>query len=157
MSANAKKSAINKLYCKNTRRKNKEYTKELEAKVDALENKVLYLTSQIDKYKYKMNVMAIGDEKDLSEFKNLEDFGKTDLLNSLKNGAGLDDLKNKIHKLSKTAGSAGKDRQKLIKTAFKVIIENMLPERMRILFNIVKEESTISFEDYRKLFSMNQK
>lgn len=37
MSPNSKKREINKLYCKNNRRKNKEYTKLLEDKIEQLE------------------------------------------------------------------------------------------------------------------------
>ena len=101
--------------------------------------------------------MAIGDEKDFGEFKIVEEFGRKDLMNSLNNGVNPLCLQSKIDELSQSAGSAGRDRQKLIKAAFKVIVENIIPERVRILFNISKDESKATYDDYKRLSSMNQK
>lgn len=157
MSPRSKKREANKLYCKNTRRKNKEYTKQLEARIDELEDKVANLTSMVEKYKFKLHMMSIGEDKDLRDFKVMEEIGRIELVGSLYNGTHSSHLKDKISELSKKSGSAGTDRQKLIKTAFKLIIENLVPDRMRILFNIVKEESSSTYEDYKRLYSMNRK
>ena len=55
----------------------------------------------------------------------------------------------KLNNLSRAAGSAGEDRQKIIKAAFKTIIDNIVPRRLKVLFNIVKEESNATFDDYK--------
>ena len=157
LSPTEKKREINKLYCKNNRRKNKEYTKELEQKVEKLEKQVERLTDQLDKYKYKLNIMAIGGEKDYGDFKNYQELGRQELVQRVKTGTNTKFIQNQIRQLGNRAGSAGEDRQKIIKAAFKVIIENIIPERMRILFNIVKHESQATYEDYSQLFKMNQK
>jgi SepF-like predicted cell division protein (DUF552 family) len=148
LSPKSKKREINKLYCKNNRRKNKEYTKELEEKVELLQKQVIRLTDQLDKYKYKLSINAIGQEKDLIDFKNFQEQGRILLLNEAKIGKSDQEIKQKISQLGKTVGTSGSDRQKIIKAAVKVIIENIIPERMRILFNIVKEESPATYEDY---------
>ena len=36
-------------------------------------------------------------------------------------------------------GTAGDSRQRLLKSAIRIIMENIVPERARVLFNIVKE------------------
>jgi len=79
------------------------------------------------------------------------------LINEAKNGGTLEESKEKLSELNKRVGSSGIDRQKLIKTAVNIIIENIIPERMRVLFNIVKHESDATFEDYEKLYKMNKK
>ena len=96
LSPKTKKSEINKAYCRNTRRKNKQYVKELEQKIEDLEAKVSYLSSQVDKYKHKLNIVAIGDEKDLSDFKTNEEFGRLDLVHSLHRGQSQNMLRSKI-------------------------------------------------------------
>ena len=82
LSPRSKKREINKLYCKNNRRKNKEYTKELESKIEFLEEKVEKLTQQLGEYRYKLNIMAIGGEKDYGDFKLLQTMQREDLVSA---------------------------------------------------------------------------
>lgn len=75
----------------------------------------------------------------------------------MKSGQHKPQLDAKLKELSKQGGSASNDRQKLIKTAFKVILDNIIPDRMRVLFNIAKEESSASYEQYEHLFKQSGK
>ena len=49
-------------------------------------------------------------------------------------------------------GTASSARQDLIKSCIRLIIENIVPERIRILFKILETGSSISFEKYSELF-----
>ena len=106
------------------------------------------LSNQIEKFRWKINLVAIGEDKDLEEFTTVQNKGHEDLVESLNYGDVSDNLKQKINHLSSQAGVAGSDRQKLIKAAIKIIIENIIPNRVRILFNYSKEESKINFSEY---------
>ena len=75
----------------------------------------------------------------------------------MKKGERNETIEEKLKKIAKQGGSASKDRQKLIKTAFKVILDNIVPEQMRVLFNIVKNESPATYEDYKHLYKQNHK
>jgi len=75
----------------------------------------------------------------------------------MKTGSHKENLDIKLKELSKQGGSASVDRQKIIKTAFKVIIQNIIPDQVRVLFNIAKVESQATYEDYDYLYKQNNK
>lgn len=75
----------------------------------------------------------------------------------MKSGQHKPVLDSKLKELSKQGGSASNDRQKLIKTAFKVVLDNIVPDRMRVLFNIAREESSSTYEEYEHLFKQSGK
>lgn len=133
------------------------YIKCLEEKIEQLEAKVEYLSSEIDKYRYRINMMAIGGSKDLIDFKELEEHGRDMFLRELKKGNLNEKLIGKFKNIENLVGSAGSDRQNLIKAAIRVIIENILPARQRITFAMYRQGTHLSYEEYRKLFELDEK
>lgn len=115
------------------------------------------MSGQIEFYRGKLSMIAIGEDKDLDEFIAIQNKGHEDLVQSLNTEGISFDLKNKLSELSNIVGVAGTDRQKLIKAAIKSIIENLVPNRMKMLFNFSKQDSHLTFEEFDKLYKMNQK
>ena len=91
-------------------------------------------------------MVAIGEVKDLEEFTIAQREGHENLIQSLNFGEYSHSLQQKINELSSQAGVAGTDRQKLIKAATKIIIENIIPNRVKLLFNYSKEECNTVFD-----------
>lgn len=156
-SPNFNRRQKNKEYCKNNRRKNKLYVKSLEEKIEMLEKKIDYLSSEIDKYRYRINMMAIGGSKDLIEFKELEEHQTEMFLKELKRGNLNEKLMGKFQNIDNLVGSAGSDRQNLIKAAIRVIIDNILPPRQRITFTMYRKGTNLSYEEYKKLYDLDYK
>ena len=73
----------NKFYSKASRRKHKEYVKELENKIESLEAKIINLNEQIDFYKNKQFSLASGIESDFTEFMNARHFFRNDFIQEL--------------------------------------------------------------------------
>ena len=58
--------------------------------------------------------------------------------------------------LANNSGCISENRQKLIKSAVKVIIENIVPSRVRVLLSMSEEELAASEIDIQRLFKMSQ-
>jgi len=75
--------------------------------VEDLQKQVIYLNSEISKYRFKLIMTAIGENKTLEEIKQMYDFGTNDLLSSLRNGSNNQDLYEKIKQMGHEIGTAG--------------------------------------------------
>jgi predicted RNase H-like nuclease (RuvC/YqgF family) len=124
LSPKSRRRAQNRIYCRQNRRKKKEYVHELENKIEHLEKQITNLSSQIDKYKYKLNIAAIGEERDFGEYNELQEYRRQTTIKSLEEGKDEKELKKNIADFAKFAGLASSDRQKLIKAAIRVVIDN---------------------------------
>ena len=51
----------------------KEYVIELENTVDKLEQEIVRLNNMVDKYRFKIGVHVIGEEKDFGEYNELQE------------------------------------------------------------------------------------
>lgn len=76
---------------------------------------------------------------------------------SLEEGKDKEELVKNIKEFSKFAGLGSNDRKKLIKAAMKVIIENLVPHRLRILMNLLDVSTYPSLDDIKKLFKADEK
>lgn len=81
-SPRSRRRAQNRIYCRENRRKKKEYVNELESKIDFLEGEIVRLNNQIDKYKYKLNIVVIGEEKDFGEYTELQEYRRQHAIKS---------------------------------------------------------------------------
>ena len=100
----------------------------------------------------------IGDSTNFNDFKEKEEHGREFFLNELKKGNLKERcLQKKFDNIENLVGSAGSDRQNLIKAAIRVIIENILPPRQRITFSMYEKGTKLSYEEYRKLFDLDAK
>ena len=59
-----------------------------------------------------------------------------------------------FRELASQVGTAGDARQRLLKSAVRIIVENIVPDRMRVLFKICEEGSKWSQEEYENLFNI---
>lgn len=100
--------------------------------------------------------MVIGEEKDFGEFNELQEYSRQNTIRSLEEGRDKEELKKNIHAFGKFAGLASNDRRRLIKAAIRVVIDNLVPNRLRVLFNLVNKKSTASLQDIKKLFRMDK-
>lgn len=74
----------------------------------------------------------------------------------MEEGRDQEQLKSSIREFSEFAGSTSSDRQRLIKTAIRVVIENLIPSRVRVLFNLTNITEELSLADIKKLFRMDK-
>lgn len=102
-------------------------------------------------------MIAIGGSKDLNDFKELEEHGSNMLISELKKGSLNEKLVGKFANIENLVGSAGSDRQNLIKAATRVIIENIVPVRQRITFAMYRNGTNLSYQEYCKLFKLDEK
>ena len=110
-----------------------------------------YLNDQLIKYKFRVHMIAIGEDKDLSEIRQIHEAGTKSLVEELKKGSNQNNLSAKIRELAKEVGTAGDARQRLLKAAVKLIIENLVPERMRMLFKVCDMGPKCTDEEYEEL------
>ena len=91
-------------------------------------------------------------------YSEAQEIRRKETIKSLEEGRREDELKHKIKKFGHMTGLACNDRQRLIKAAIRVIIDNIVPGRLRVLFNIVSNATNYaSLEDIKKLFKMDEK
>lgn len=152
LSPKSRRKLQNRKYCKENRRKKKEYVTELESTVEKLEDEIVRLNNLIDKYRFKIGVHVIGEEKDFKEYNELQEFRRQHAIKSLEEGRDKDTLQRNIKEFSRFAGIAANDRKKLIKAAIRVIIDNLVPNRMRILLNLLDIETNPTLEELKKLY-----
>ena len=112
---------------------------------------------QIEKLQYKINIMAIGKDPDLIEFEHLQNYSTNTAIKSLEENKDMLELRNKIKQVSKFTGCSSQNRRKLIKSAIRVIIDNIVPSRVRVLLGMCQEEQKASEDDIFKLFCMDTK
>mmetsp|Transcript_29512 Transcript_29512/g.26093 ORF Transcript_29512/g.26093 Transcript_29512/m.26093 type:complete len:278 (-) Transcript_29512:22-855(-) len=122
-----------------------------------MEDEIVRLNNIIDKYRFKIGVHVIGEEKDFEEFNEFQIQQRERTLNSLKEGRTNEVLNERIKEFSKFTGLASNDRKRLIKAATRVIIENLVPHRLRFIFNISENTKNATFEDIKKLYSCDLK
>lgn len=157
ISPNASRRAQNRIYCRENRQKKKEYVNELESRIQNLEKEAIRLNTIIDKYRYKLGIHAIGEEKDFGEFNEIQEYTRQNAIKSLEQSDDQETLQKNIEEFAKFAGLASNGRQRLIKAAIRVVIDNIVPHRVRILLNITDTETNPSLEDIRKLFKTDKK
>lgn len=149
------KKEMNKIYSRRNRRKKKEYVKQLENKILALEQKVEKLTDQLYQYKIKVNAMVIGDENDFKDYTDYLIYLKTDfkdLWETWKDGS----WREKYQKVIEVLGPTGKWRQALIKNSFQSIIDNALPDGFKYIMQLAsKLTGKATKKQYSKLFKMS--
>ena len=92
-SAYERKRQQNRIYCKENRRKKKEYVKELENKIQNLEKEIVRLNGLVDTYKYKIGVHMIGEERDLDEFIQMQEQQIIKISKKLEEGKDKEELK----------------------------------------------------------------
>lgn len=102
-------------------------------------------------------MLAIGGGKDLTDFKELEEHQRETLLRELKKGDSNEKVIGKFSDIDNLVGSAGSDRQNLIKAATRVIVENIVPPRQRIIFAMHRQGTNLSYEEYKEWFSLDRK
>ena len=126
----------NKEYAKLNRRRKKEYTLELEQKVERLETEVARLNSEIKNLQSHTSYlnnhnMPLFDPKIQKEFEDLDNYRRKGLISDLKNK--LIDIGNRFKYFSDIIGPAASERQNLIKAAFKTIFDSVLPNPMKLM------------------------
>lgn len=129
---------------------------ELEHKVENLERQVLSMSNQINKYRYKLNIAAIGEEKHFGEYSEIQEFGRQNIIKKLEKGSDVSEIQKSVEEFAKIAGSTSNDRKKLLKAAFRVIIDNIVPNRVRVLLNLTSNTNEVNKENIIKLFKMNK-
>jgi len=129
------------------------YVTELENKIDLMQQEIIKLNNTIDKLKFKIGVHVIGEEKDFQEFAEQQEFQRQTAVKSLQEGKDKEELKRNISEFAKTSGLKSNDRKKLIKAAIRVIIDNLVPQRIRVLMNLCeKRRDDATYEEVAKLF-----
>jgi len=120
----------NKVFAKESRNRKNNYIKELEQKIDFLEDKVMKLSMELDQYKHLLKVSDITKDKDSQLETVLMDFKKTEAyfkekLNECSNPDNMCiEAWNRImESVGTNIGPIGTVRRKLITTAFKLIIK----------------------------------
>lgn len=156
ISPRSRRRAQNRIYCRENRRKKKEYVNELESKIDFLEGEIVRLNNQIDKYRHKLNIVVIGEEKDFGEYTELQECRRQNAIKSLEEGRDKEELKKNISDFAKFAGCVSNDRQRLIKAAFRVVIDNLVPNRVRVLLNLTNVQNELDLAAVKRLFRMNK-
>lgn len=126
----------NKIFAKESRERKKRYVKELEIKVEALEEKVAKLSMELEQYKNLLRVSDISEIKDLKlktvrqEFTDTKMYLREQLRSECFNkDFSADHWKKTLAVANADIGPKGILRRKLLKTAFKVIIKYIAPEQ----------------------------
>uniref|UniRef100_A0A7S3J6G8 BZIP domain-containing protein n=1 Tax=Euplotes harpa TaxID=151035 RepID=A0A7S3J6G8_9SPIT len=102
-----------------SRRRKKDYVKQLEDKVDQLESQIIELNRRIEQYKIKLSLKEIGEEREVKESEDLQDLLRIDMKNVVQNEKEESRQNDTFFKLLKhyhsLQGPVGVDRIKLIK------------------------------------------
>lgn len=124
-----------RLQAKESRDRKTRYIKELEDKVEFLENKVMRLNQELDEYKNLLKVNDISKDKDTAMETVVKDFKNTRayIIEQVQSQNFLDnkcvETWNKvIENVGANIGPRGATRLKLIKLGFKVIINHLMPD-----------------------------
>mmetsp|Transcript_11503 Transcript_11503/g.10173 ORF Transcript_11503/g.10173 Transcript_11503/m.10173 type:complete len:166 (+) Transcript_11503:298-795(+) len=99
-------------------------------------------------------MIMIGEDKDLSELREMQAYGISKLIKGVKSGANPKKIREEIKEMASQVGTAGDARQRLLKSAIRIIMENIVPDRMRVLFKMLEKGPGCSPEEYRKLFEV---
>mmetsp|Transcript_30995 Transcript_30995/g.27419 ORF Transcript_30995/g.27419 Transcript_30995/m.27419 type:complete len:170 (+) Transcript_30995:465-974(+) len=122
-----------------------------------MEQEIVRLNDIVDKYRFKIGVHVIGEERDFKEFTELQEEKRKKTIKSLEDGRDRAELRKNIKDFSKFSSFASIDRRNLIKSAMRVIIENLVPARLRVLFKLIDTPTRPSLEDIKKLFKCDPK
>lgn len=74
----------------------------------------------------------------------------------LEQGRDKEELKKNIRDFAKFAGWVSNDRQRLIKAAIRVVIDNLVPNRVRVLLNLTDVKNDLDLAAVKRLFRMNK-
>jgi hypothetical protein len=120
---------------KESRDRKSRYIKELENKVEFLENKVMKLNQELDQYKNLLKVNDISKDKDTEMETVVKDFKSTRayIVEQVQNQNLLDNKcvetwDKVMDSVGANIGPRGATRLKLIKLGFKVIINHLMPD-----------------------------
>jgi TolA-binding protein len=118
-----------------SRRRKKDYTKQLEEKVESLEAQIQQLNRKIDNLKIKLNLKLIGEEREFKEAEDTNVMFREDMLKTVEKQEDDQQKNQEFFKLLKhyhtLQGPVGADRIKVIKKATRFIIENLIPDGLR--------------------------
>ncbi|CAI2385162.1 unnamed protein product [Moneuplotes crassus] len=145
----------NKIFAKESRNRKNNYIKELEQKIDFLENKVMKLSMELDQYKHLLKVSDITKDKDsqletvLRDFKETEAYFK-EKLNECSNPENMciEQWSRIMDSVGTNIGPIGTVRRKLLKTAFKLIIKCAMPQQVGYLCYITQFEEKASKREH---------
>jgi len=143
----------NKFYAMQNRRRKKEYVKELEEKVQNLENTIVDLNNEIAVYKHKMFSIAWGGEAHFTDFESLREAWRYRIEEMTQNKEKENGFK-QFEEVKDAFGPMGSARRLMIKKWFRTIIENLVPNHIKLVMSIAPNLSTIEDEEYDKLFSL---
>ena len=86
----------------------------------------------------------------MNELKNMENQTKLAVIKDLHDGDDSDEISRTLNNMMSKVGTAGDNRKRLINKAVRVIINNIVSERTRILFRIIEKGTNAELEDYKK-------
>jgi len=123
----------NKRLAKESRNRKGNYIKSLEQKVAEQEKTIVLLNEKLENYKKKIAYLEIDDKRGYANISEAQDYWHNQLSDALGNpSTSQDHLQNIVDYFFHTLGVAGSDRKKVIKNAIRVIIDNLLPETIKV-------------------------
>lgn len=124
----------NKRLAKESRMRKVGYIQSLEQKVSELENKIIALNERLESYRKKISHLEIDDKRGHENLSTAQDYWHTQVSETLKKKSTSEShLKDIVDYFIATLGIAGSDRKKVIKNAIRVIIDNIVPESVKVL------------------------
>ncbi|CAI2375090.1 unnamed protein product [Moneuplotes crassus] len=143
----------NKFYAMQNRRRKKEYIKELESKVETLQQKVADLNDKLDMYKNKMFSIACGGEAHFTDFESLRETWRYKIEDLVNSKEQKDHFKT-FEEIKDSFGPMGTARRLMLKKCFRTVIENLVPDHIKLVMFLAPKLSSISDEEYDKLFAL---
>ena len=144
---------------KNNRRRKKEYTIELETKIEKLELEIVKLNKEIKNLQANTAIdssynIPLYNPKIQKEYEELDNYRRKGLISDLKNK--LIDIGSRFKYFSDIIGPAASERQNLIKAAFKTIFDSVLPNPMKYMMLYVEKGTNATSKDYDRLLKMKR-
>ena len=131
------KKKNNKKFAKESRDRKKRYVKELEKKIEMLEDKIQSMGFELTQYKNLLKISDISEVKNTKlttvckDFSDIKTYVKEQAKTESIDKGFSDDHWRKVIQLSEVdIGPNGQLRRKLLKSSFKVIIKHIVPEQL---------------------------
>jgi len=128
------RKARNKRLAKESRQRKGTYIKTLEQKVFELEDKIINLTEKLEDFKKKVSLLEINDRRGYETLSSAQEYWHDQMSAALKDkSSSKSHLKDIVEYFNSTLGVAGCDRKKVLMNATKVVIENLVPQSIKVL------------------------
>ncbi|CAI2374591.1 unnamed protein product [Moneuplotes crassus] len=157
LSPKTRRKELNKIYCRNRRRNQKDYILGLENRIGDLEAEVAKLQDIIrTKIPLFSNPsMVTSRTVKTKEFKLMENDKSLKVIDDLKEVDESEKIQSSLNKINKSCGTGSDPRKNIINSAIRDIINNMVSSRTRVLLRMIDKGTNASMDDYKRLFVMN--